>query len=158
MRSTKCGYMNIPGGTPAQDLLSLWGPQILVDIGFDPTYSFVAGGPLPIPGKTGLSALVDTGAGESCIDSLLAAQLNLPITDKRLQAGAHGAKEVNIHMAQVHVPALGFTIYGEFASVDLRIGGQSIDALIGRSFLQHFKMIYDGTTGDVELIGLNLQP
>jgi predicted aspartyl protease len=124
-----------------------------VNIGFDPNYKSVPGGPLPVPGKSHLPALVDTGAGESCIDSLLAAQLNLPIVNRRVQAGAHGAKEVNMHLAQVHVPALGFTIYGEFAAVDLRAGGQSIDALIGRTFLQHFKMIYDGLTGDVEISG-----
>jgi hypothetical protein len=57
-----------------------------------------------------------------------------------------------MHLAQVHIPALGFTIYGEFAAVDLRAGGQSIDALIGRTFLQHFKMIYDGITSGVEII------
>ena len=57
-----------------------------------------------------------------------------------------------MHLAQVHVIALNFTIYGEFAAVDLRAGGQSIDALIGRTFLKHFKMVYDGTTGDVEII------
>jgi predicted aspartyl protease len=152
MRSAKCGYFNIPGGAPAQDLLVAGGPRIYVDIGFDPSYTYVKGGPLPVPGKTNLPALVDTGAGESCIDSLLAAQLNLPIVNKRMQAGAHGAKMVNIHMAQVHIPALNFVLYGEFAAVDLRIGGQSIDALIGRTFLQHFKMTYDGMTGDVELV------
>jgi len=134
-------------------MLEFWGPLLFVDIGFDPNYSFIPGGPPPIPGKTQLPALVDTGAGSSCIDSLLAAQLNLPVIDKRMQSGAHGAREVNIHMAQVHVPALNFTIYGEFAAADLRIGGQSIDALIGRTFLRHFRMIYDGNTGDVELIG-----
>jgi predicted aspartyl protease len=124
-----------------------------VDIGFDQNYKFVAGGAPPIPGKTKLPALVDTGANESCIDSLLAAQLNLPEVDKRMQAGAHGAKKVSMHLAQVHIPTLGFTIYGEFAAVDLRVGGQSIDALIGRTFLQRFKMIYDGVTGDVEITG-----
>jgi hypothetical protein len=153
LHSAKCGCFGIPGGLSGQDALVVWGPQIYVDIGFDPNYKFVSGGPLPIPGRKQLPALVDTGAGESCIDSLLAAQLNLPITDKRMQSGAHGSKMVNIHMAQVHIPALSFTLYGEFAAVDLRIGGQSIDALIGRTFLQHFKMIYDGKTGDVELTG-----
>jgi len=151
MRSAKCGYFNIPGGAPAHELLSVWGPQIYVDIGFDPHYTFTIGGSPPVAGKTHLPALVDTGAGESCIDSLLAAQLNLPIVDKRMQAGAHGAKMVDIHMAQVHIPALNYVIYGEFAAVDLRIGGQSIDALLGRTFLRNFRMVYDGTTGDVDL-------
>ena len=134
-------------------MLAFWGPMLYVDIGFEPNYKFVSGGPVPLPGKTGLPALVDTGAGESCIDSLLAAQLNLPIVDRRMIAGAHGAREVNMHMAQVHVPSLSYTIYGEFAAVDLRTGGQSIDALIGRTFLRRFKMTYNGETGDVEIVG-----
>jgi len=150
MRSTGCGYISVPGGLPPEELLSFWGPQLFVDVGFDPSY-VIGGGKVPIPGKQGLPALVDTGAGESCIDSLLAAQLNLPIVDKRLVAGAHGAKEVNMHMAQIHIPSLQFTLYGEFAAVDLRAGGQSFDALIGRTFLRGFKMVYDGTTGSVEI-------
>ena len=56
-----------------------------------------------------------------------------------------------MYLAQIHIPSLARTIYGEFAGVDLRIGGQSIDALIGRTFLQHFRMVYEGTNGDVEL-------
>jgi predicted aspartyl protease len=102
---------------------------------------------------TGLRALVDTGASESCIDGTLAAALKLPVVDRRMTAGAHGAKEVNMHLAQIHIPSLKFTIYGAFAGVDLHAGGQIHSALIGRTFLQHFKMIYDGTTGSVELIG-----
>ncbi len=134
-------------------MLSLWGPRLLVNIGFDSNFRFAPGARPPVPGRTRLPALVDTGASESCIDSLLAAQLNLPIVDRRVQAGAHGAREVNMHLAQVHIPTLGFTIYGAFAGVDLRAGGQSIDAPIGRTFLRRFKMIYEGATGTVEIIG-----
>ena len=152
MPSVKCGFIDIPGGVPANDLLSLWGASLHVDIGFDPNYS-PGGKASPVPGRTGLPAQIDTGAGESCIDSLLAAQLNLPIVDRRMIAGAHGAKELNMHLAQIHIPALNFTIYGAFAGVDLRAGGQPLDALLGRTFLKHFKMIYEGTTGSVEIIG-----
>jgi hypothetical protein len=155
MPSAKCGFVDIPGGHPAADLLVQWGPTILVDIGFDPKFTFVPGNPAPVPGLTGLNALVDTGATESCIDSLLAAQLNLPVVDRRMTAGAHGSKEVNVHLAQVRVPSLGFTIYGAFAGVDLRAGGQAHSALIGRTFLRHFRMIYEGTNGNVEIIGPN---
>ena len=122
------------------------GPTILVDIGFDPNYK-PAPNAKPIPGVSGVQALVDTGATESCIDSQLAAQLNLPIVDRRKVSGAHGAQEVNVHLAQVHVPALSFTIYGAFAGVHLAAGGQQHRALIGRTFLQHVMMTYDGRTG-----------
>src|SRR5580658_6841776 len=77
MPSTKCGFNDQPGGLTAVTALVKWGPTLLVDIGFDPNYKNAVGGSLPVPGKTGLYALVDTGATESCIDRLLAAQLNL---------------------------------------------------------------------------------
>ena len=98
-----------------------------------------------------MAALVDTGATESCIDNLLAATLNLPIVNRRKLAGAFGAKEVNMHLAQVRILDLSFTIYGEFAGVDLIAGGQKHHALLGRTFLQKFTMHYDGQTGQVTL-------
>jgi predicted aspartyl protease len=155
MHSVKCGFYDIPGGQSAVDLLVQWGPTILVNIGFDPKFTVGSTESIPIPGITDLNALVDTGATESCIDSLLAAQLNLPVVDRRMTAGAHGAKEVNVHLAQVRVPSLGFTIYGAFAGVDLRAGGQAHSALLGRTFLKHFKMNYEGMTGTVEIIDPN---
>jgi hypothetical protein len=78
-------------------------------------------------------------------------QLNLPIVDQRRISGAHGAGLVNVHLAQIHVPALAFTLYGPFCAVDLIAGGQAHYALIGRTFLQHFTMIYEGHTGTVTL-------
>ena len=54
-----------------------------------------------------------------------------------------------MHMAQIHVPALAFTIYGVFAAVDLIAGGQPHQALIGRTLLRHCRMEYDGLTGGV---------
>jgi predicted aspartyl protease len=151
MRGTKCGFDDIDGGSAGADQLITWGPTLVVDIGFDPNHPFDAKIP-PVPGLKGLNALVDTGATESCIDNLLAAQLNLPVVDKRTICGIHGAQEVNMYLAQVHVTTLNYTIHGAFAGVDLRAGGQPHSALIGRTFLQHFQMIYDGLTGTVELI------
>jgi hypothetical protein len=150
MRSTKCGFNEGSGLPPAGDRLVTWGPTLIVDIGFDPNFKS-ASNAVPVPGVTGLHALVDTGATESCIDSLLAANLNLPVVDRRSVSGVHGAKEVSMYLAHVYIPTLLYTIHGAFAGVDLRAGGQLHSALIGRTFLKHFKMIYDGTTGDVEL-------
>ena len=104
-----------------------------------------------MPGIKAVQALVDTGACESCIDSLLASQLKLPIVDRRQIAGAGGAQVVNVHLAQVHVRTLNFTAYGTFAGVHLVAGGQAHSALIGRTFLQHFTMIYEGRTGTVTI-------
>jgi hypothetical protein len=148
MPMIRCGFDDTPNGPSGQQHLVTWGPTLLVDIGFDP--NFRAGVlNVPVPGVRGLHALVDTGATESCIDSLLAAQLNLPIVDRRPIGGVHGSQEVNMHLAQVHIPALPFTIYGAFAGVHLRAGGQAHSALIGRTFLQSFTLTYNGRTGTV---------
>jgi len=123
----------------------------MVDIGFDPAYNGKNLGQIPIPGIKGIAALVDTGAMESCIDSLLASQLKLPIIDRRKVSGVHGSQEVNVYLAQVYVPSLNFTQYGGFAGVHLAAGGQTHRALIGRTFLRYYSMIYEGRTGSVIL-------
>jgi predicted aspartyl protease len=124
---------------------------LIVNIGFDPNYQPPPSPTPPVPGIAGIHALVDTGATESCIDSQLAAQLNLPIVDRRKVSGVHGAEDVNVHLAQVYIPSLRFTIYGAFCGVHLAAGGQAHRALIGRSFLQGFTMTYEGRTGTVTL-------
>ena len=96
-------------------------------------------------------ALVDTGATESCIDSELAATLNLPIVNRRPIAGVGGITEVYVHLAQIYIPELAWTIYGRFDGAHLAAGGLLHSALIGRTFLRHYKMNYDGQTGVVIL-------
>ncbi len=149
MVQTKCGFDSAPGSDGASLLTSL-GPTLYVDIGFDPEYLPHAT-PLkvPTPGLKKIEALVDTGATISCIDNILAAQLSLPIIDRRPISGAHGQADANVYWAQIHVPALTYTIYGEFVGVDLQAGGQWHEALIGRTFLRAFTMTYFGKTGTV---------
>ena len=150
MLNTKCGFNSIPG-RPGSDFLVAYGPTLLVDIGFDPSFNPQKLGTVPVPGIKQVDALVDSGASESCIDNLLASQLGLPIIDRRPISGSGGSHMTNIYLAQVHVPALNFTIYGAFAGVDLLAGGQVHKALIGRTFLRHFTMVYEGQTGTVTL-------
>jgi hypothetical protein len=145
-----CGFDDVAGGAKGSDILVDQGPTILVDIGFDPAYVATAA-VKPVSGIQDVRALVDSGAYESCIDSLLATQLGLPVIDRKPIAGALGAGEVNIHLAQIHVPSLGVTVYGKFAGVHLAAGGQAHQALIGRTFLKHFTMVYEGRTGKVKI-------
>jgi predicted aspartyl protease len=149
---TLCGFNSVPGGASGIELLIAYGPTLMVDIGFDPLYNPTAAVlALPVPGLTGIEALVDTGATESCIDNLLATQLNLPVVDRRPIAGVHGTQLANMHLAQIHVPTLHSTIYGMFAGVDLVAGGIPHKALIGRTFLQNYTMVYEGRTGSVTI-------
>ena len=87
------------------------GPTLDVQIGFDPEFrpSELARPNIP---EVRFPALVDTGATESCIDSDLARVLQLPVVDRQAIAGVHGASETNVCLAQIHVPDLGFTMYG----------------------------------------------
>ena len=100
-------------------------------------------------GLKGIHALVDTGATQSCIDSSLAMNLGLKVHDQLEIAGIGGKQLVNLHIAQIFFPALGTTMFGQFAGVHLAAGGQSHSALVGRDFLAHFIMTYNGTTGQV---------
>src|SRR5713101_4770100 len=120
MAKTWCGFNSGPQGTGRELLVSL-GPTLPVDIGFDSSWVAATATAPPRPGVTGVHALVDTGASECCIDSLLAAQLGLPIVDRRPVSGVHGRQLVNMHLAQVYAPALRFWIYGVFAGVDLAV-------------------------------------
>jgi hypothetical protein len=101
--------------------------------------------------QIGVPALVDTGAAASFIDEALAQALQLPIVDRQKVSGSNGEHEVNMYLAQIHVPHLPFTQFGSFGGVHLAAGGQSHRALIGRTFLRHFVMTYNGLTGDVQL-------
>ena len=124
------------------------GPTLRVQIGFDSTYRR-GQGTRPNLANVEYPALVDTGATTSCIDSTLAGSLNLPIVDRMPVSGAHGSQEVNMHLAQIYIPSLEWSITGIFAGVHLHSGGQPHFALIGRTFLSHFTMVYDGLTGSV---------
>ncbi len=147
MARTKCGFEDQPD-LPGRDALILHGPTLIVNIGLDIAFRAGKNARPQLPSQN-WPALVDTGAGESCIDSSLASSLSLPIVDQQITSGAHGAHPVNVHLAQIHVPSLNFTIHGRFAGVHLTAGGQRHMALIGRTFLQHFTMIYEGRTGTV---------
>jgi len=149
--STKCGFDDGGGVVGSgRAALAAYGPTLMVSIGFDPNWTPGAAAP-PASGIADQEALVDTGASISCIDSGLAMRLNLPIVDRQPIGGIGGRHEANMHLAQIHVPTLNFTIHGSFAAVDLIAGGQRHYALIGRNFLSRFTMVYEGRTGTVTL-------
>lgn len=57
----------------------------------------------------------------------------------------------DFYLAQIYITTLGVTVYGRFAGVHLVAGGQPHVALLGRTFLQHFTMTYEGRTGQVTI-------
>lgn len=149
MPTTSAGFTDSKDGS-AGHLLATVGPTLAVQVGFDPKFEPMSGTRPDLPSR-GWPALVDTGAAVSCIDSTLAVGLGLPVVDREEVSGVHGAGEVNICIAQIYVPELEFTIYGRFFAAHLSAGGQPHAPLIGRSFLRHFAMAYDGRTGSVTI-------
>lgn len=141
MPATNCGFDD-------PNELELYGPTIAVVIGFDPHYEASAGLP-PSLSPNRLPALIDTGADASYIDASLASALSLPVADRQELIAASGVVDAAVHLAQIYIPDLDTTIYGQFASVNLTEGEQTHYALIGRTFLRHFNMAYEGRTGSV---------
>jgi predicted aspartyl protease len=130
-------------------MLVMQGPELIVDIGFDPNYGGT-GKPANL-GAPGVAALVDTGAGESYIDNDLALKLQLPVVNQKVVSGSNGKHAISSYLGHIYVPSLDITHTGEFGGVHLVAGGQRHSALIGRTFLMHFQFTYDGRTGQVEL-------
>jgi predicted aspartyl protease len=146
-----CGFEDDAEGTGSEHLLR-YGPTLSVDIGFDPSYAGTKGGAVPIPRAKELPALVDTGAGESFIDTQLALALNLPVVDRgRTMAGAGGEHRTDVYLAQLRIPELEYVVYGEFCGVNLTEGGMVHRALIGRTVLREHTLTYRGETGKVTL-------
>ena len=144
MPSVSCGFDNQP------DTLARVGATLDVRIGLDLSYDPNGVNP-PDLGVRLFSALIDTGASESGIDAELADDLRLPVVDRQTIAGVHGAASLNLHIAQMHVPELGYAMRGEFIGVHLARAGLPYFAIIGRDILRHLSMTYDGTTGSVTL-------
>ena len=131
------------------DRLEQCGPTIHVQISLDNIFDPSKERATNLP-ATSVPALVDTGANRSCIDSALAEKLKLWVVNRQPVGGVHGEQPANIHLAQIYIPDLDFSMSGLFAGVHLEAGGLP-HALLGRDFLRNFTMTYEGRTGTVSI-------
>lgn len=99
----------------------------------------------------GVRAIIDTGAGGDCIDDDLARSLGLPVTDEGEISGVGGRHHAYIYTARIWVPHLDRLLFQPFTGVKLKQGEQWHQVILGRGFLRHFRLTYDGSTGAVEL-------
>ena len=95
-------------------------------------------------------ALIDTGAGDSCIDEDLANELGLPLVDRQTCSGVGGEHELNLYLGHIRIPGQQIC-WGRFIGAKLASGRQMHRALIGRAQLVGMILIYDGRTGAVTL-------
>jgi hypothetical protein len=130
MRQTQAGFRD-GNGEVAPDLLVRLGPTVYVDVGFKPLE--IRDGVPDLPLKR-LKALIDTGAGDSCIDVGVAARAALPVIDQRVASGIAGATRVNMYLGRLYIPSLTQLLFQSFAGVELESGGQWHQALLGRTF------------------------
>jgi len=99
-----------------------------------------------VAGRRGL-ALLDTGAGISCIDIAFAASLQLSEKGMHKVTGATSAGEYPKFRADLHVPQLDIAVPSPVVGLPLRRMGHPWDAIIGRDILCQFEMTVNGKTG-----------
>ena len=149
MPTASAGFHDTPG-LSGRDTLSILGPTVQAQIGFDASFRDGQSAP-PNLGQALHLALIDTGASYSSIDSSLAEELGLPRAGTTLAAGVSGPLVAITYQAQVFIPSLNAIVHGELAAAHLRAGGQPHAAILGRDFLRNFTMTYEGRTGQVTL-------
>ncbi len=126
------------------------GPTLLVNIGVDPEYKYSENGSTFNSDITQVKALIDTGATFSCIDDDLAQSLDLPLVDRRVFCLLTGKYELNGFLAHIVIPALSFFQHGIFYGFP-NDSHELYQAVLGRTFLQHMMLDYDGRTGSVRI-------
>jgi hypothetical protein len=148
MSSVQAGFKAGRAGAAPADLLAQLGPTLFVDIGLKSRS--LAGEAPNLPLKK-VRALLDTGAGADCIDDELARSLGLPISDEGEISGVGGKHHAFIYTARVYVPKLDRLLFQQFTGVKLQQGEQWHRVILGRSFLRHYRLSYNGPDGQVEL-------
>ncbi len=94
------------------------------------------------------TALIDTGARMSCIDSALAESLNLPIIGPPIHGiAASGQFKADPVLGLIRLPEFEASVYGQFLTLPLVEYEQRYQALIGRDILRRGKFTYDGIAG-----------
>jgi hypothetical protein len=121
--------------------------------------------PAPVNGW----GLIDTGADRTSIASATASTLRLSAVDVAFSAGAHGRQQSQIYFARFELPLRDDAPGGERTtfSTQLRVlgirdleeifqrtgvqgpdgGPVRVIAVIGRDFLRHARLLYDGPAG-----------
>jgi hypothetical protein len=145
--SASCGFPS-GGDLPREVELWLRGPTIAVDIGFDLQYG---GSGVPNVGGQDLRALVDTGSRPNFVDLKLAKSLDLVVVDEWTISGSNGKHLVDVFLAHLYVPSLGYVRLGKFGGIPLSDGDHGHLVLLGREFLKDFTLSYEGTTGEAML-------
>jgi len=104
-----------------------------------------------VPQPTAGVALVDTGASTTCIDEALAQRLGLPVIDVvQMTSASHAGTQANVYPIQMEIVGSPIIVNVPRA-IGANLTPQGIVALIGRDYLQHCTLFYNGLTGEITL-------
>ena len=104
----------------------------------------------PAPTATNGFALIDTGAGATCVDQATAEGAGLPVIGKAMMhTASHAEHEVPVYSGKLSIPSFGDVELE--SAMGANLGGQNLIALIGRDVLQAAVLVYNGTDGTVSL-------
>jgi len=128
------------------------GPTVQIVIGLAQSFTdqlLQQGQPLPQPVSG--HALIDTGASITCIDNSAAQNLGLPAIDVvQMMSASHDSIEQNVYPIQMQI--VGSPIRVEIPrAIGANLAAQGLLALIGRDYLQHCTLFYNGLTGEITL-------
>jgi len=132
--------------------LALEGPTLPVSVGLAPTLiSFLQARSLPVPNPISGRALVDTGASLCMVDQAVVQSLNIPPFGVQSIHTPSGTAQQATYPASLSFP--GTTLpnlsFIDFIAGPLQASG--IVAIIGRSVLRYFLLVYNGPGGTISL-------
>lgn len=137
---------------PAQVGLATRGPvvQVTVSLADQIASELIKQGkaiPAPVQGL----ALIDTGAGSTCIDEEAAQKLQLPVVNVvNMASASHASVKANVYPAKFQITGLPMNFNAPM-SIGAPLAVQGLIALIGRDVLQHCTLIYNGHLGQISL-------
>lgn len=141
------------GGTiqlSAPQALQIRGPVLQISVSLEQSFAdALAKQGKALPNPVSGVGLIDTGASDTCIDDETAQQLQLPVIDVcNMTSASHAATQQNVYPVQIQV--VGFPIRVNVPRcIGANLKPQGLLLLIGRDFLQHGTLIYNGMAGEI---------
>ena len=105
----------------------------------------------PDPETFTFLGLIDTGSSHCCVDHSIVESLALQYAGEAEFGGVEGNFTADRYVAHLRFPQLNTTYQMTVAAMQAMVDGIGRPVLLGRDFLQFYRLLYDGPTGSVTL-------
>lgn len=105
----------------------------------------------PHPETLTFLGLIDTGSSHCCVNRTIVQSLGLQFAGQADFGGVEGSFKAGRYVAHLRFPQLDTTYQMTVAAMQAMVDGIGRPVLLGRDFLQFYRLLYDGTTGSVTL-------